>query len=267
VLFRSTPYPLFGINDKHENVQEVLKDNLLPADRLQLPLAPVVVNTGRELVLFDTGYGRVVGASAGAFLGNLTAAGYTPDQIDVVVISHCHGDHIGGLIGENGPNFPNARYVIAEEEYRFWTSPEAMAAADLVKHAKLTLEQITPLMDKIVFVKGGTQIAQGITALEAFGHTPGHLVFHVESEGQRMLVWADIAVHQVLSLQRPEWYLAYDIDKDKAAGMRKRIFDMAATERMTVHGYHMTFPGFGFVERKDWAYRWVPASDHLTMMM
>jgi glyoxylase-like metal-dependent hydrolase (beta-lactamase superfamily II) len=266
VFFPGSPYPIFGANDKPENVHEVLRDNMLPHDRLQLPIAPIVVNTGKALVLFDAGYGSVVGASAGAFVSNLAGAGYTPDQIDIVVISHCHGDHIGGLIGPNGPNFPNARYVIAEEEYRFWTAPELLSG-DLAKHAGLTQEQVVPLKDRIVFVRGNTEVTHGVFALEAFGHTPGHLVFHVESEGQRMLIWADIAVHQVLNLQRPDWYLSYDVDREKAAVMRKRIFDMAATERMTVHGYHMTFPGFGFVERKDLAYRWVPASDHLTMVM
>jgi glyoxylase-like metal-dependent hydrolase (beta-lactamase superfamily II) len=266
IFFPGSPYPLFGANDKQENVHDVLRESLLPHDRLQLPIAPIVVNTGKHLVLFDTGYGSAVGSSAGALLGNMRAAGYAPEQIDIVVISHCHGDHIGGLIGPNGPNYPNAHYIIAGEEYAFWTAP-GMASSDLSKHAKLTQEHVVPLKERTAFVRGGAEIVHGVHALEAFGHTPGHLVFHVESEGQRLLIWADVAVHQVLSLQRPDWYLSFDIDKDKAAVARKRIFDMAAAERMTVHGYHMTFPGFGFVERKDNAYRWVPASEHLTQMM
>ncbi len=123
---------------------------------------------------------------------------------------------------------------------------------------KGVLKNVTPLAEKMTFIKEGATVVPGITAMEAFGHSPGHLVFHLESEGKRLMITGDTANHYILSLERPDWEVRFDADKTKAASTRKRVFDMIATDRLPFIGYHMPFPAVGFVEKRGQGYRFVP---------
>ncbi len=245
------PQETFGTNATPEDFAALSAANFLPTDRSQGFFTPTLVNTGAELVLFDTGL------SAEGTLAALTAAGVTPDQVDVVVLTHMHGDHIGGLMGADGvtPTFLNARYVTGSVEHNHWA---AAANEGFDKNVK-------PLNDKITFLENGGSPAPGITAMEAFGHSPGHMIYMVESNVQRLAITADTANHYVWSLAKPDWEVRFDADKAAAAATRKSVFGMIAADKIPFIGYHMPFPALGFVEAAGDGFRYVPASYQMMM--
>ena len=245
------PQETFGTNASPEDFAALSAANFIPVDRTQNFFTPTVVNTGAELVLFDTGL------AAEGTLAAMTAAGFTPDQVDVVVLTHMHGDHIGGLMGADGttPTFANARYVTGATENNYWAGAANEGYDRFVK----------PLVDKITFVDNNGSVASGITGMDAFGHSPGHMVYQVESDSQRLMITADTANHYVWSLQKPDWEVKFDADKAAAAAVRKQVFGQIAADKIPFIGYHMPFPGVGYVEAKDDGFRYVPASYQLML--
>lgn len=240
---------IFGTNVAPEEFAAVSQANFIPADRAQFFFTPTVVNTGAELILFDTGL------NPEGITGALAAAGYTPDQIDVVVITHMHGDHIGGL-GPAGATFPNARFVTGATEFDHW---------DMSGNEGFETN-VRPLAEKMTFIDDGGTVAPGITGMDAFGHSPGHMVFHLESEGARLAITADTANHYVWSLAYPDWEVRFDADKAGAAASRRKVFGMLAADRVPFIGYHMPFPAMGHVEANgEGGFRYVPTS-YQTMM-
>ncbi len=259
------PHPIFGQDQDAAAVQALAAANFLPETRMEIGFTPVIVNTGSELVLFDSGNGAMRrGKGAGLLRETLAVAGYKPEQIDIVVLTHFHPDHIGGLMEDGAPAFPNARYVTGQVEYDFWSPPE-VAEGKLARVGKLVQSNVVPLAEKMTFIKPDGEVASGIRSVDAMGHTPGHLAFHIESEGRRLLLWADTTNHYVASLQQPDWHVRFDMDKAKASAARRKVFDMVATEKIPATGYHMPFPSVGYVEKKDGGYRWVPASYQLNL--
>jgi glyoxylase-like metal-dependent hydrolase (beta-lactamase superfamily II) len=239
---RDNPQGIFGTNVTPETFAEVSAAAFLSTEVSQFFFTPVVVNTGAQLVLFDTGL------NAAGITDALTGAGYTPDQVDVVVLTHMHGDHIGGLSGDAGATFPNARYVTGRAEFDHWdmSGNEGFEA------------KVRPLADAMTFLEPDQDVVGGITSVAAFGHTPGHMGYHVESDGARLMLFADLANHPVWSLARPDWEVRFDADKAVAAESRRRVLGMIATERIPAIGYHMPFPALGFVETHGDGFRWVP---------
>jgi glyoxylase-like metal-dependent hydrolase (beta-lactamase superfamily II) len=259
------PEKIYGIDQKPEDVAAAAEANFLPKDRMVNSFTPVLVNTGRELVLFDTGNGAKGQPATGHLASQMKAAGISPDDIDVVVITHCHPDHIGGLMSEGTPLAAKARYVIGEKEYAFWSSPDR-ANGPAANAAKIVQSNVVPLKDKMTFVKNEGEVVTGIRAIEAFGHTPGHMAWHVESGGKRLLIGADFCNHYVLSMQHPKWHVSFDADKDGAVATRLKLLDMLSNDRIPFTSYHMPFPAVGFVEKgTDGGYRFVPASYQLML--
>jgi glyoxylase-like metal-dependent hydrolase (beta-lactamase superfamily II) len=260
------PWPLIGANAEEEEVQALMRKHLLPEEKYQPGFTPMIVNTGKEMILFDTGNGEngfVSRPQGGWLAAQLEPAGFSPDQIDVVVLSHGHSDHIGGLVESGKLLFPNARYVIGDVEYDFWSK---QPGGDLKRFSKLFQELVVPLADKTTFVKPGSEVAPGIRAVDAYGHTPGHLAFHIESDSKQLLFWGDCAHHHVASLARPDWHCVFDVDKEQGAAARKRMFDMVATDKLPVAAFHMPFPSIGYVEEIEaGSYRWVPHTYQLTI--
>ncbi|RMA43764.1 MBL fold metallo-hydrolase [Rhodophyticola porphyridii] len=241
------PQSIFGMNVSATAFAEASTENFLSPDESRFFFTPTVVNTGAELVLFDTGQ------SAEGTTAALAAAGYTPEQIDIVVLTHMHGDHIGGMQTGGAPTFANARYVTGRVEYDAWA-----AAGDEGFNTN-----VRPFADRMTFLDDGQDAASGITALAAFGHTPGHMTYRLESEGAGLLIFADLANHPVWSLARPDWEVRFDMDKAAAAASRRAVLGMLAAERLPAIGYHMPFPALGFVDTRDGGFQWVPEAGQL----
>jgi glyoxylase-like metal-dependent hydrolase (beta-lactamase superfamily II) len=265
------PWPIVGEDRPPAEVERMMRENLLPEKKFQPGFTPTLVNTGKELILFDTGNGAngfVPRPSGGWLAAQLGPAGFAPEQIDVVVLTHGHPDHIGGIMEDGRPLFPRARYVMGEVEYNFWSSRDRLSAPTEgleYKTGALFQANMVPLASRISFLKRDGEVAPGIRAVEAYGHTPGHLAFHVESQGKRLLIWGDCAHHEVASLAKPGWHALFDMDKEKGAATRKRIYAMAAAERLPVVGYHTSFPSVGFVQKQSEGYRWIPVSYQLDL--
>ncbi|MEO1108705.1 MAG: MBL fold metallo-hydrolase [Pseudomonadota bacterium] len=240
---------LFGADASEEEFNQISSDNFISPDKGLLAFTPSLVNTGSELVLFDTGLGQ------GGIQAALADAGVSPDQIDVVVITHMHPDHIGGMTTDGAVTFPNARFVTAAAEYDFWS---AMDAGNRV--GDLVASKVKPQAEKMTFVEDGGEVASGITAMAAFGHTPGHMVYHLESNGQRLVLTADLANHYVWSFARPDWGFSFDGDKEAASASRRNVLGMLAADKVPMIGYHMPFPAAGFVETRGDGFRFVPVS-------
>ena len=248
-LPRDGAQEIFGGGATDEEFAKVSADNFISPDVAQFFFTPTLVNTGSELVLFDTGLGQ------GGIQAALADAGVTPDQIDVVVITHMHPDHIGGMTTNDAATFPNARYVTAAAEYDFWSAQDAgNRVGDLVA------AKVTPLAEKMSFIDDGGEVASGITAVAAFGHTPGHMVYHLESNGQRLILTADLANHYIWSFAHPEWEVRFDLDKAAATASRRNVLGLLAADKVPMVGYHMPFPGAGYVETRGDGFRFVPVS-------
>ena len=184
---------------------------------------------------------------------------YAPEDVDIVVFTHGHPDHINGVVAGDELAFPKARYVFGRAEFDFWRKGDNIPEPRK-PHREEFVRLCVPLADRAAFIEPGDAVVSGIEAVEAYGHSAGHMAYHVESEGQRLLLWADTFNHYVASLQKPDWHVAVDDDKERAVATRKRILDMVVTERLWVVGYHMPFPSLGFVERAGDGGRWLPAT-------
>ena len=251
------PHPIFGENMAADEVAAYAEANFLSGTKQEIGFTPVIVNTGSELILFDTGNGEARRPARGNLVASIEAAGYTADQIDTVVITHMHPDHIGGMMEGGKPAFPNARYITAQAEYDFW------AADDKKEHrvGKLVQSNVVPVAEKFSFLGDGGSVASGVTAVAAFGHTPGHMAYHIESEGKRLLLIADACNHYVMSMQKPDWHVKFDMDKAAAAATSKTLLGMAAADKIPMTGYHMPFPAIGFIEAQSGGgFRWNAAS-------
>jgi glyoxylase-like metal-dependent hydrolase (beta-lactamase superfamily II) len=242
-------------------VQQALADNFLPTDRLPLPFTALLVNTGSKLVLIDAGTGGQMSPLAGALTDNLRAAGIAPEQVDMVLISHFHPDHINGLkTKDDALVFANAEIKVPAPEWKYWIDDNrAGTVPDFAKGVFLNANRVfRGLSNRVTRFAPDTEVAPGITAVAAFGHTPGHVAYAVAAGGQSLLVLCDTTNHPWLFVRNPDWQPIFDMDGPMAVAFRRRMLDRAAADRMLVQGYHFPFPATGHIARRGAGYDFVP---------
>ncbi|MBD3678488.1 MAG: MBL fold metallo-hydrolase [Rhodobacteraceae bacterium] len=259
-IVRDAVNPPFALEKTEEELAEIGKANNIPGDRFEHVFVPTVINTGGKLVLFDAGFGPKAGAANGAghLRSGLAAAGYAPEDIDIVALTHVHPDHILGLLQDGQPAFPKAQMMIGRREFDEWNSG-ANIPDQRRQNREMFLTHVAPFAERMTFLEDGDAVAPGITAEAAFGHSLGHMMYRFEGEGRQLLVWGDVTNHYVYSLQYPDSMVGFDDDKDAARVTRNRVLDMVASDGLLVAGHHMPFPSIGYVEKTS-SYRWVPAS-------
>ena len=223
-----------------------------------------LVNTGKRLILLDTGTGGWWGGPAfGRVEASLRQAGYTHEQVDLVLLTHMHSDHIGGLTTNDGKAkriYPNAEVYVAKAESDFWLSPENAAKAPKEAQGFFTSAQAI----SAPYIKAGKwhtfsdtdEIAEGVKIVPLHGHTPGHTGYEFSSKGQKILFWGDIIHAAIVQLQHPEVHVGFDIDPVAAVAQRKRLLSTLAGENTLVAGPHMPYPGIGYLLKEGNAYGW-----------
>jgi glyoxylase-like metal-dependent hydrolase (beta-lactamase superfamily II) len=235
----------------------------VPAGGIPLAVNAYLINTGPQLVLVDAGAAGALGPTLGQIPGNLAAAGLDPSQIDTVVITHFHRDHAAGLLDRDGKAlFPNAELVVAEAEVAYWDDDAAMAAARPAVRSffEPARRALAPYRARLRRIVPGQEVVPGVTTVPLPGHTPGHMGVRVHSGADQLLVWGDVVHTQSLQMPRPDWSIAFDSDPAMAAETRRRVFDLAATDRVLVAGMHLDFPGIGHVVRRQEGYGFEPSA-------
>ncbi|WP_310620851.1 MBL fold metallo-hydrolase [Flexibacterium corallicola] len=222
-----------------------------------------LIDDGNKVYLVDTGAADLLGPSLGAFPISLKAAGYKAEDVDAVIITHLHGDHIGGLTDAAGKAaFPNAELIYHEAEANFWLSESMRSNApkEIQVYFDLAKAKTSAYGSRQTLVQGNNEIASGISTVFLPGHTPGHMGIRLESEGQTVLIWGDIIHMAAVQFAHPEWTISFDTDQELAASSRKKILDQVATDEIPVIGMHHDFPGFGRVLRKGSSYEYLQVS-------
>ncbi len=261
--FASRPLDGFIKNASLDDVKAVLGAAFLPTDKMTIPFTTLVVNTGQKLVLIDSGNGNTGAPTTGTWMTNFKAAGFDPANVDAVIISHFHGDHINGLRLKDGTEvFPKAELMVPATEWAFWMSDDKMnAAPEGMKPAFANVRRVFgPKAKDITQFQWGKEPITGITALDAHGHTPGHTAFAVASGTGKLLVMSDTTNNPVLFARKPEWTAVFDMDGEEAIKSRRKMLDMAATDRMQVSFYHAAFPATGHIAKDGTGFQMVPMS-------
>jgi glyoxylase-like metal-dependent hydrolase (beta-lactamase superfamily II) len=249
-------------NIDHDEARQILMDAFRPARRTAVN-AFLIYSAGR-LALIETGSGNYLQPTAGKVLANVKAAGVAPADIEAVLLTHMHPDHSAGLtdMATGRPNYPNAELVMHEREPEHWFDDARMAKGN-DREKKLFFqagrEQVAPYKDRWRLFTGG-EVFPGVTALPRPGHTPGHTTFMVNSGKEQLLIWGDTVHVPEVQTARPEVCMDFDTDKDMAQASRRKVFDMAATDRLLVTGMHLHFPGFAHLVRSGSGYRLIPAA-------
>ena len=249
-LFNLPLQPSFIPNAVPAEIDKALEDAFLPKGNLPIPFTPLLVETGSKRILIDTGYGQSGPPSAGQLTANLKAAGVDPGAIDIVVISHFHPDHISGLRGKDGAlTFPNAEIHVPAAEWDYWTDAgNAGKAPEGLKGTFAATERVFgPNKADIKRFAADSEVVTGIHAFAAYGHTPGHSILALESDGQKLMYLADVTNNPLLFARHPDWSPLFDQDAGMARATRHRILDMVSSERALVAGYHYVFPAVGHI--------------------
>lgn len=247
-----------------QDIQNLLARMFVDAPQMQTAVNGFLVHTGAHLVLVDTGTAKALGPALGAIPDNIRASGYDPAQVDTVLLTHLHPDHVNGLLTADGKAaFPNAEVRMAKAESDYWLD-EAVAAkapSDVQPFFKMARDVLTPYIAAGRFRPFGPReetLLPGVRAVPAAGHTPGHTAYLFSSGDQHLLAWGDLVHSAAVQFARPDIAIEFDIDQGQAVAMRRRLFADAATEKIWIAGAHLPFPGLGHVRAEASGYAWVP---------
>jgi len=262
-LIGGTPR-IYADDAPESELREVLRRAFLSLDRLTLNLNTLLIETGGRRILVEAGAGQTMGPNGGRVFANLAALGLAPRDIDVVVISHTHPDHVGNLrAADGGKAFPRATVFAPKADWDFFVRGEPDLSympvpEDFRRRFGTAIKRsVEPVASEVQFYEAGSEIVPGLTAVAAAGHTPGMAAFLVHSAKDQLLLTADLAYHPVVNIDRP-WRPGPDRDKDAAAASRRRVFDRAAADQTLVLGFHYPFPGLGRILKTEAGYAWVP---------
>jgi glyoxylase-like metal-dependent hydrolase (beta-lactamase superfamily II) len=256
--FARRPLEGFIRNAEMPAVQKAMADAALPTDALPIPFTTLVVNDGKKLTLLDTGNGDSGAPTSGTWMANFRAAGFTPEQVDTIVISHFHGDHINGMRLKSGAAvFPNAEVLVPAPEWAFWMDDaRAAAAPDGMKPAFANVRRVfDPIKAAIKQYEPGKEVVAGVNSIAAHGHTPGHCAYVV---GGKLLALSDTTNHPALFVTNPAWQAVFDMDGGAAEATRRRMLDMAVADKLQVAFYHAPFPATGQIVKDGASYRMLP---------
>jgi glyoxylase-like metal-dependent hydrolase (beta-lactamase superfamily II) len=254
------PLNVINAEAKPEELQKLLG---LAADAKsnKAVFSPLLLSSGAEKVLLDTGTGGGMGATAGTLLESLKAAGVEPSAITKVVYTHLHPDHFWGTVAKDGAQvYANASYHIAENELNFWSAPDLASKmpASMGDMIKNTQTQLAAIKDKIATFKTGAELLPGLGVVDTAGHTPGHVSFEMTG-GDGLIIVGDALTVPAVFFAHPEWKFSFDADGDAAGKKRRMLLDMASASKKLMLGYHWPYPGLGRAEAKDGAFVYVPA--------
>lgn len=259
------PPTVYAGDAPETELEEVLRRAFLQTDFMTLNLNTLLLEIGGRRVLLEAGAGTTMGPNGGRLFENLRALGLSPEDIDVVVISHTHPDHVGNLrTADGGRAFPRATVMAPRADWAFFVEGEPDLSympvpEDFRQRFAANIKQsVQPYLQDIELYEAGTEILPGLMTIAAPGHTPGMATFLVHSGDHQVLLTADLAYHPVVNIDQP-WRPGPDRDQETAFATRRRIFDQAAADRMLVLGFHFPFPGLGNILRTDTGYAWVPA--------
>ena len=258
------PATSLAVNVPEVMLKSFLRSNMRNTEQRVGHINVALINTGSELILIDVGSGENFQPTAGKLAENLEASGYMPEQVDKVIMTHAHPDHIWGLTDdfEDARRYPNASYVMTSADWDFWTAKDSASKvpANIQGFAIGARKHLLPIAEKTKMVKAGEQVAPGITLVDTPGHSPGHTSVLVEQGGDRLLITADAITDAQVSFEHPDWHPGLDLQPEIAVKSRKKLLKMASTERFTVLSYHLPFPGVGHIAARGNAFRWVPSS-------
>lgn len=243
-------------------VEVALRAALMPTTHFMNPFNVTAVDTGRGLVLFDTGNGRESGPETGLLAANMRAAGLDPARVAQVVMTHFHPDHIGGLaLNDGAAVFPNSEIVVGAREWAYWTDGGEESRAPEARRPLFAnvRRRFAPYEGRVRRIEDGAEVAPGVRALATHGHTPGHLTYQVSDGADVLMVLGDLTNRPEFNLRHPGWHMAVDQDPQMAEATRRRMFDRVAAERARCVGYHWPFPANGYVVKDGDGYRLVPA--------
>ena len=245
-------------------VAEALTADFLPPEELSLYINVLYLDTGDRQILIDTGSGTGQGA-VGQLIANLDSGGVKTADIDAVIITHAHPDHIGGIVSTQGElNFPNAQYYLSENEWNFWTADtvempnsllDEQTQQGMVDTAKPILQQIG---DRITLFQPGEEIISGIQAIDVSGHTPGQSAYAITADGEQLIATGDVFYSDPLNLEHPEWQVGFDVDPVKGVATRQQMLEQLVSDRTLLLVPHMPFPGLGYVKTEQENYQWQP---------
>jgi glyoxylase-like metal-dependent hydrolase (beta-lactamase superfamily II) len=248
--------------DRAKDARGLLTSAFQPPSPVGLQLNTILVNTGDKLVLIDAGCGvDKFQRTSGALLRNLAAAGYGPSDIDTILFTHFHFDHLWGISDHENASlvFPSAEFVASETEVAFWGAPNLADKLPPAQQPRVTQANLKLATPRLRLIKSVAEVVPGVTTFGTPGHTPGHISVDINSGSEELLLTGDVVVNSAVSFVHPEWPFGFDIDVPLATKTRLAFLDRAAADKTLVGGYHLPFPGFGHVVREESGYRWLPA--------